>query len=210
MAHGLPAVSIDFGGIEGVGHVQENAGVAARLLKGGHRLLSEKEVLTIVENAILQPTSGQVVTSVKQQAGDHWDCQGDSQFGRDARFLALKHRQSKSQKGAAGKGGDGAGASVADKLGEVASVDEAANVVGELIAAKLASIFMIPLSDIDLTKTSTDYGVDSLVAIELRNMLVRQVATEVSIFTILQSASLAALALDAAAKSAYIQAASLA
>ncbi len=60
---------------------------------------------------------------------------------------------------------------------------------------------MIPAADIDLAKPLALYGVDSLVAVELRDMLMLQAAADVSIFDILQSVSVAALAEDTVAKS---------
>lgn len=54
----------------------------------------------------------------------------------------------------------------------------------------------MPLEEVDLGNKPAQYGIDSLVAVELRNMLVQQAAAEaeVSIFDIMQSVSLAALA----------------
>lgn len=46
---------------------------------------------------------------------------------------------------------------------------------------------------------------DSLIAVELRNMLFLQAAADISIFNILQTASLAALAGLVAEKSRYLQ-----
>ncbi|KAI1271980.1 KR domain-containing protein [Xylaria sp. FL0933] len=71
----------------------------------------------------------------------------------------------------------------------------------KIIAAKLAAILMLPADDIDLRQSSTQYSVDSLVAVELRKMLVLQASTDVSIFNIMQSSSLEALAIDIALKS---------
>ena len=90
------------------------------------------------------------------------------------------------------------------QLAQAPSLNAAADLVGEAIAAKLAAIFMIPSNEIDLSKPPAQYGIDSLVAVELRNMLVLQAAAEVSIFNIMQSASLAALALDVVAKSRHV------
>ncbi len=55
---------------------------------------------------------------------------------------------------------------LAEKLSQASSREDAAHLVGEATAAKLAGIFMIPLTDIDLGKPPAQYGVDSLVAVE--------------------------------------------
>jgi len=204
VARGLPAVSIDLGAVKTVGYVAETAGVAGRLQKVGHMLLGEDQVLGVLESAILAPYDPQVIIGLNPGPGHHWDRDGESQLGRDARFLALKYRQGQQQGGGGKKGGEGGSGSLASKLAEAGSRDEAERLVGQAIAEKLADIFMIPIADIDPAKHPAQYGVDSLIAVELRNMLALQAAAEVSIFGIMQSPSLAALASDVAAKSGHV------
>jgi len=208
VARGLPAVSIDLGAVKSIGYVAETAGVAGRMQKVGHMLLGEDQVLGVLESAILAPYDPQVVVGLNPGPGHHWDRDGESQLGRDARFLPLKYRQGQQQAGGK-KSGDGGSSSLASKLAEATSREEAERFVGQAIAEKLADIFMIPIADIDPSKHPAQYGVDSLVAVELRNMLALQAAAEVSIFGIMQSPSLAALASDVAAKSGHVDSALL-
>lgn len=207
-ARGLPAVSLDLGAVKGVGYVAETSSVANRMRKAGDLLLlAEDVVLRAVESAVLHPLDGQpqVLVGLNAGPGAHWDVEGQSQLGRDARYLPLKYRKQRKD-GGQGAGGAGEGRQgLAARLVEVTSRDDATRLVGEAIADKLADIFMIPSEEIDLGKPPAQYGVDSLVAVELRNMLALQAAAEVSIFSILQSASLAALAGDVVAKSPHIQ-----
>jgi acyl carrier protein len=63
---------------------------------------------------------------------------------------------------------------------------------------------MIPMEEVIDSKSMADYGVDSLVAVELRNMLAVQVGAEVSIFDIMQSSSLATLSHTVASASIYV------
>jgi hypothetical protein len=76
--------------------------------------------------------------------------------------------------------------------------------VGEAISTRLANISMLPANEIDLIQPSALYGVDSLIAVEIRNILVLQAGAEVSIFTIMQSVSLTVLVLDVVTKSRHI------
>lgn len=66
---------------------------------------------------------------------------------------------------------------------------------------------MAPVTEIDLSKPPAHFGVDSLIAVELRNMLVLQAAADISIFNLLQTPSLAALAASVAEKSRHVKAA---
>ena len=65
---------------------------------------------------------------------------------------------------------------------------------------KLASMFGLVVEEMSAAQDLTSYGVDSLVAVELRNWLVAQVGAEVSIFDLMQSPSLEDLSLRVATK----------
>jgi hypothetical protein len=206
---GLPGVSIDLGPISDVGYVAETAKVAERLRRSGdYVMLDEATVLRALGAAVARPLGGrrQIIIGLNTAPGQQWDAHGGSQLGRDARYVHLK-RQSKVSRAALAAEDSGAGVSLSTQLAEVGSREDAARLISTAIAAKLADIFMIDVAEIDISKTPASYGVDSLIAVELRNMLVLQAAADVSIFNILQSASLAALAADVAAKSRHVEAA---
>ncbi|KAG5810647.1 hypothetical protein H9Q74_013896, partial [Fusarium xylarioides] len=183
----LPAVAIDLGAVKAIGVAAETAGVLGRLQRTGHIPLSEDQVLSILASAILTPYQPQVVVGLNSGPGNHWDRTGESQLGRDARFLALRAREIDQIQGKSG-GASGDSLSLASKLASASSSDEAIAAVGIAIAEKLSDIFMIPVDDIELANRPAQYGIDSLVAVELRNMLVQQAAAEISIFGIMQSA----------------------
>ena len=207
-ARGLPCVSLDLGAVKDVGYVAETVGVADRMRTTGEILmLAESAMHEALQAAIAHPTDHpQILLGLNTGPGPQWNKQGKSQMSRDARFLPLKYHESRGQgsglqKDASADGSDGQ--TLAAKLAGAETPETAAELVGEAIAAKLALIFMLPANEIDLTQPPAEYGIDSLVAVELRNMLVLQAGAEVSIFTIMQSASLAALALQIVAKSVY-------
>ncbi|KAJ2979341.1 hypothetical protein NQ176_g3314 [Zarea fungicola] len=209
---GLPAVALDLGMVKGVGYVSESRSVLERVNKGGQSMpLSDEDVTRAIGTAILDPFARpQMLLGLNLGPGPHWDPTNKSVMGRDARFLPLRYRQAKNAAGEkdAASGGELGSPSAAEplstRLKQACSDDEAGRLVGDAMAAKLADIFMIPVTDVDLAQSPAWYGIDSLVAVELRNMLMLQVAADVSIFSILQSASLSALVMDAVAKSAYM------
>ncbi|KAI2466200.1 polyketide synthase module [Annulohypoxylon bovei var. microspora] len=204
-AQGLPGVTIDLGPISDIGYVAKSAKVADRLRKDGDfTMLDEDIVLRALRAAVAHPLGGrsQIIAGLNSGPGPQWDVDGRSQLGRDARFLPLRHRSKASQAGPAD--GDDRGMSLAAQLGDAGSCQEGAVLIGSAIAAKLADIFMTPVAEIDLSKPPAHFGVDSLVAVELRNMLVLQAAADISIFNILQTPSLAALATTVAEKSRHL------
>nr|A0A3G1DJH7.1 RecName: Full=Squalestatin tetraketide synthase; Short=SQTKS; AltName: Full=Highly reducing polyketide synthase 1; Short=HR-PKS 1; AltName: Full=Squalestatin S1 biosynthesis cluster protein pks1 [Phoma sp. MF5453]AMY15057.1 tetraketide synthase MF-SQTKS [Phoma sp. MF5453] len=205
-SRGLAAVSIDLGMVQSVGYVAETKGVAERLVRMGYSPISEMEVLKIVEHAITNPppetSSGQIITGISTKPGRHWT---ESSWLQDARFATLRERARdvKEQSNAQGGGQDkqiGAG----QELSMATSLVEAIDVVGRAITAKLATMFLIAAESIIASKSLSEYGVDSLVAVELRNWLAAQLSSDVSVFDVTQSQSLTALATTVATKSSRI------
>lgn len=208
---GLPAVSLDLGMVKGVGYVSESRSVLDRVNKGGQSIpLSDEAVTRALGVAVLDPfAQPQILLGLNSGPGPHWDPANKSAMGRDARFLPLRYRQaisalSQNDVASGESGTEVAAKPLSTRLKEAGSNDEAGRLVGDAMAVKLADIFMIPLTEIDLAQSPAWYGIDSLVAVELRNMLMLQAAADVSIFNILQSASLSSLVIDAVAKSAYV------
>ncbi|KAI1781283.1 putative polyketide synthase [Hypoxylon cercidicola] len=204
---GLPAVAVDLGPISDIGYVAKSAKVADRLRKDGDfAMLDEDIVLRALKAAVAHPLGGrsQIIVGLNSGPGPQWDVDGRSQLGRDARFSPLRHRSKASSRAGAPDGDDRGGMSLAARLGDAGSCQEGAVLIGDAIAAKLADIFMTPVAEIDLSKPPAHFGVDSLVAVELRNMLVLQAAADISIFNILQTPSLAALAATVAEKSRHL------
>nr|ALQ32817.1 putative polyketide synthase [Fusarium commune] len=203
VTNGLPAVSLDLCAVKTVGYVAETAGVAVRMQRAGHMLLREDQLLGLLQSAILHPFTPQIVAGLNTGPGSHWNRDGESQLGRDARFSALQYRQPREQRA---RDGDMINkSSLAASLAEATSRADAEAIVFEAIAQKLSSIFVIAVGEIEPSKHPSHYGVDSLVAVELRNMISLQAAADVSIFSILQSQSLGALAGEIVAKSRYTE-----
>lgn len=106
------------------------------------------------------------------------------------------------------------GAADGDAMGElksllsgVTSASQAAEITQEAIVGKLSRSMMISATDIDASKPVHSYGVDSLVAVEVRNWIFRELKSDVSVFDILSSIPMSELATKIAAKSRLVPAA---
>jgi len=88
-----------------------------------------------------------------------------------------------------------------------ASLDEAGAFVTEALIKKLSKMLSIAQEELDAHKPMHLYGVDSLVAVELRNWFVRELHADVAIFDILGAATTATVGMLVAEKSGYRQAA---
>ncbi|KAI1773209.1 fatty acid synthase S-acetyltransferase [Hypoxylon cercidicola] len=71
-----------------------------------------------------------------------------------------------------------------------ATLSDRSNVVVEGLAAKLARSLYTSLEDIDATKSLSDYGVDSLMAVELRNWIANDFNANVAVFDIMGGTTL--------------------
>ncbi|KAG8407726.1 Type I Iterative PKS [Metarhizium acridum] len=205
VSRGLPCVSIDLPVVKSIGHLAERAELRSCLEKLGQMSLDQDMVCKLIELAILEPYAGHIVVGINAGPGPHWDPDGFSQLGRDARFFGLQHRQPRQQKGAGeGKEDDDDGR-LPIQLAAASSQHEAERLVSQAIAQKLARILMISVSDVDMSRPPGVHGVDSMVAVDLGNLLRGQIAAEISSFDIMQSASLDALAVLAASRSAHVK-----
>ena len=204
---GLPAVSIDLSVVNAVGYVAEASAsetLRKALVKAGRRVIDEDHVLTSLESAILTPHDPQfIVGGISSGPGAHWDVDGD--LGRDMRALPLKYRQPSAAASQDQQQGQDGGDSLAARMAACACREDAVRVVGAAMAQILADMFLVPVEDIDLADSPSQQGIDSLVAVEVRNMLFSQAGAELSIFNIMQSPSLAMLAADVVDRSAHVK-----
>ena len=93
-------------------------------------------------------------------------------------------------KGVAGSGGADNGPSVGQMLQNCGSIDAANGIVQQAVRQKISSIMAIPPDSISLHKPLHAYGVDSLVAIELRAWVMKTMQVEMTVLDMLGQTSL--------------------
>jgi acyl carrier protein len=174
------------------------------LIKAGRRVIKEEQVLASLELAILSPYDPQfIVGGINSGPGPHWDVDGD--LGRDMRLLAVKYRPSGANAEGEEDKMDNGGDSLHAKMASASSRDEAIPIVGSAVAAMLADMFLISVDEVDLNDSPSQQGIDSLVAVEVRNMLFSQAGAELSIFNIMQAPSLTQLVADVVDRSTFVK-----
>jgi hypothetical protein len=219
VSRNLPAVAIDLGMILGVGYVAESSSetneaqqtsVVANLKNLGLIGIREEEFLAILAAAITncgKPETNipcQIITGLS--TGGMMRQNGTSEdpyWFADARFSHLKLMDTQTNLTEI----KSSGPPLQHLLGEVASIAAAATIICETIAARLAKSLRVPLEDLDPFKPVNAYGVDSLIAVELRNFIFREIKADMSIFDILSSIPLTMLSSKIAANSTLVQAA---
>nr|UPN67555.1 hypothetical protein [Pestalotiopsis sp.] len=184
VARGLPAVSIDLGAVLGAGFVARTEGVAERAGKAGWRAHTVQEVLRLVEFAIRNPHQAEMVAGIAP-----WSVSDGEQLSwrTEGRFMALPQRLEMSKK----QDKEANAASLRERL---QTAESKIDTMVEGLTTRLADMFVLSPSDIQQNQPLAALGVDSLVAVELRNWLSANVTPSITIFDVTQSSSLIELA----------------
>jgi acyl carrier protein len=74
------------------------------------------------------------------------------------------------------------------------SLEEAQEVVCNGLLNKLPSVFMLEKEDMDVTRSLSNYALDSLVVIEVRNYITREFEANLQVLELLSSGSIETLA----------------
>jgi aryl carrier-like protein len=90
------------------------------------------------------------------------------------------------------------------KLSEATSLAQATDIVVEAIQAQLSSLLVVSKDDIDPQKAIYRYGVDSLVAVEMRNWFSKAIGADVGTVDIMSDISIWLLAVKVAGKSKFV------
>ncbi|RVD89054.1 uncharacterized protein DFL_000077 [Arthrobotrys flagrans] len=183
--NGLPAVSMNLGVVSGVGiAARSTADIEGRLNSIGYRIQDPSELFKMLETAIRNPYLGQLITGVKP-----WAEPGDISWRREPRFASLW------QAGGSDEDVKKASKQLSFKAQLLESTkEEGHELLVEALVMWMANIFGLSSSEINKELPLTAFGVDSLVAGELRNWLVKNVTTGITIFDIVQSQSTGELA----------------
>lgn len=174
---GLAAVSLDLGVISDAGYLAENKELANKMKRQGFQAMTTKSLMALIQVAISNPPSekAQMITGLGQ-----WK-EGESLGNfEEAIFSHFRH-----QFGSHGDPSKTSSGLLKAELDSAKTVDQTAGVICEAISEKLASHLSIPVENIDSSNRVSEYGVDSHVAIELRDWIFRSMACTIPILEIL-------------------------
>lgn len=202
-AHGMPASTIDVGAIMSVGYVAENSSRVA-INKGTSvelEQIREEELHIILEYAMRfnhTPQTGsssdatQIVTGLTNR--DTYVTKGmpTPTFMSTPLFA---HLNAESVYSATSFGAQAAGNQVdfASLLGTATTLSAAADMVIDAVVRRLSDLLSVSTEDIELEKSFSANGIDSLVAIELRTFLVRDIKADVPMLDIMSTQSIRTL-----------------
>jgi aryl carrier-like protein len=195
---GLPASSIDLTAVSDVGYLAENAEKQAQVAENlGSETVSESEVLALLAASI----SGRMATNCNNHTitglkiGSNLN---DLFWVDDAKFKYLKEAAEAEQ---ATLSTASASVSLSSAVKSASSYEGALQLVTEGLMDKVSAVLMVPREEMDQSRPIVVYGLDSLVAIEIRNWITRELEASLQVLELLTSSSITALAATILSKS---------
>lgn len=187
-AMSLPASSIDLTAVSDAGYLAENLEMAAEVAKNlGSDTICEAEVLALLEAAIngqlTRTCNNHTITGVRVTSSTPF-------WTSDAKFKHLRL----AAEATAAENSCNQTVSFNAALKAAKSLDEAQDVVCRGLLNKLPSVLMLEVEDMDATRSLSNYALDSLVAIEVRNYITREFEANLQVLELLSSGSIETLA----------------
>lgn len=202
---GLPASTLDLGQVLSVGYVAENRDRAqvAKHLATVLEVIREDEIHVLIEYLMnpsnsppAQMAAGLTTAELYRQRGMPTPTYLDSPLFTHLRNVTCSR----------GGGGDGEGGILVEALLNAATtLDEATEIVLTAIRSKLSSLLAVPLENVDPSKSVSSNGVDSLVAMEFRTYLAKEIKADIPVLEIQGTMSLADLSRKIASVSSAVE-----
>ncbi|KAI1211883.1 lovastatin nonaketide synthase [Annulohypoxylon truncatum] len=212
ISHGQKAVSIDLGMMVSEGVVSENKDLLSSMRRIGHLMdIEQQDFLALLDhycdpNLPLSDTYAQVLVGIEMPSAI---LEKGIDLHHSIRRPLFRHlyRLGLKENGQATTG-TSHNLVTADKgaqLQGAVSEQEAIHLVTEWLSAKVASILGLPETEINPSKPIHTYGIDSLVAIDLKNWFSREIGADVGVFMLMENMPLDQLSAEATKKSRYRQ-----
>jgi acyl carrier protein len=161
-ARGLPAIAVSWGGIEDAGYISRNIATDSNLRKRfSSSLISAQTALDGLDWAFDQ--AGRPATAHCALARINWSlARHELAVVRTPIFGSLG--------AASGSRQSGESAAILEKLRGL-SVDVAADALVEIVVEEIARVLRLPPKEIDRHRPLSEIGMDSLMMLELRNVV---------------------------------------
>ncbi|KAI0433002.1 hypothetical protein F5Y09DRAFT_339185 [Xylaria sp. FL1042] len=209
---GERCTSIDIGFVMGVGYAAEHGDISKKWSDNGGQVLHEEDLHRVVDwacNPAHQPSSPwltQIITAAGASSKTVEEIEDRSRFAHLKRplFRHVLRRNARADNNAS-RAGSKEMIDYGALLRSAESVEEAGGIIAAALARRLSKALSVPLEDVDTSRPAYSYGVDSLVAAELRFWLTNETKADISVFEILANESIEQLGLRAAKKSDYMR-----
>ncbi|KAL2845909.1 hypothetical protein BJY01DRAFT_177125 [Aspergillus pseudoustus] len=186
---GQPAFSINIGPVMEVGYVSENPEVAEALRRNGLGAVSISDVLVLINYAITNPSTDPTacVASIGLAPLDDVEA-GKKFFKSDRRFAQLVKHDGTTQQAASES------VDAVTLLSFATQIEDAVEIVTAAILQQLSKLIATPVEMLSAAQSLDSYGVDSLVAVELRNWIGAYLQANVQLMVLRGTGSITQLA----------------
>lgn len=200
ISQGLPATTIDLGAISGVGYLATNSELKQAMERQGFELTSPKRLMALIELAIRNPARPAQQAHIITGLGT-WN--EDSSLGALTlpMFSHFRHLSA----GNSDWDKSGGANNLKSALKAAKTLDDASELILGALIDKIASRSGIGPENINTSKSMPDYGIDSLVAVEMRNWITKDMDSTLPVLELLASDPLTHLATKIAQRSRSVQ-----
>ncbi|KAA8652757.1 type I polyketide synthase [Aspergillus tanneri] len=181
---GLPAHSIDLGMIQSAGYVAENPEAVQFLREQGYAEVELDQFLRLLSKVIQSPL--RIVEQAHTIVGLQYDQSSSKgivpQHLLDPKFKHLLSSDHESNKPAT----TNSNLNVRTALRDAKTKQDAVKIITDALVLRLQQLLSMGSKDISQSQSITELGADSLVAVELRNWISREMDAEVQTLEVLQ------------------------
>lgn len=205
---GLSATAIDLGAVSDVGYLAENAEKQDLVRSSiGSGTVNEVELHALIAAAVsgkMNPDSSSSSSSCSGHCITGLDIAPGApapSWMADAKFALIRPQVDSAS---VNKTLANSAVSLRESLKVAASLEEAETLVYAGLVDKVSAILAMAKDDIDGRQPISAYGLDSLVAVEIRNWVTRQTEANLQVLELLSSGSLLSLSHHIVKKSALL------
>ncbi|KAF7879091.1 hypothetical protein EAF04_000291 [Stromatinia cepivora] len=211
IAQGLKAYSLDLGPMLSSGFIAENREMRERFDRLGTLLdVSMPELFGLLDYACdptrvsigMNPEEVQIVTGLKTPADLRVRGVDEPSWMLSPMFSHL-YQLAGSLSATASSSSSSTNVDLPLVMSQSATLLDAATVIASELSKRLGKILSIPVETFDLDRPIHTYGLDSLVAVELRNWFAKTLKADVAVFEIVGGATFNEIGLAAAGKSLF-------
>ncbi|KAI1299034.1 hypothetical protein F5Y03DRAFT_254380 [Xylaria venustula] len=209
---GEQCISIDIGFVMDIGYAAEHGSISKKWSDKGGQVLYEEDIHRVVDwacNPAHRPSSPwltQIITAAGAPSKTIEEIKDQRPFAHLKRplFRHILGRDIRLDDGVS-RGSSTEMVDYGPLLRSAESVEGAGGVIAAALAKRLSKALSVPLEDVDTSRPAYSYGVDSLVAAELRFWFANETKAVISVLDILSNESIEQLGLRAARKSDYVR-----
>lgn len=189
----LPARSIDVGFVEEEGYTAENQVAAEFLIRQGLRPYKFKEFLATINEAIQNPLASNPSAAQLLCGASRADPSSQAEdAARQRPDPKFSHIWTKPNHQASAKA-ESTQFNIQALLGSATTADEVEKATQLAIKMKLSRLLALPADEVRTDRSVASYGMDSLIAVELRNWILTQLEAHVQTFELMSSMTFAEL-----------------